>query len=302
MPLTPASKINDIQVLPTGIFLDNLTGIGGLPRGRIVEFWGDQDTGKSSAALQTVVAAQKAGLKCLYVDIEFSLSTDYAAGLGVDMDKLMVLREGTAEEYIDAVEAFVKDGKFDVIVLDSIGDLSSRVSQEKAAGEKTIGVQASLMGTFSRHIAPYVALNKILFIGVNHARTEIMGIYAGKIYQMGGKKWSEKKKLSIRFREKSTTALTSGDKVVGRIIKVSVSKNHVGNTKDKEMEVRLLNGLGFSTSADLLQDAIDRGVFTRTGNTFFFASEKIGTKKKLDVWYAVPENQARVKGALDGAA
>ncbi len=298
MPLTPASKINDIVVLPTGIFLDNITGVGGLPRGRIVEFWGEQDTGKSSAALQTVVAAQKAGLKCLYVDIEFSLSTDYAQKLGVDMDKLMVLREGTAEEYIDSVEAFVKDGKFDVIVLDSIGDLSSRVSQEKSAGEKSPGVQASLMATFSRHIAPYVALNKILFIGVNHARTEMMGVFAGKVYQMGGKKWSEKKKLSIRFREKSGVSLKVGDQVVGRVIKVSVNKNHVGDTTGKEMEAHLLNGVGFSTSADLLQQAIDGGIFTREGNTFFYLGEKIGTKKKLDEWFKIPENEQAVKDAL----
>lgn len=299
MPLTPASKINDIQVLPTGIFLDNITGIGGLPRGRIVEFWGDQDTGKSSAALQTVAAAQKLGLKCLYVDIEFSLSTEYAAKLGVDMDKLMVLREGTAEEYIDSVEAFVKDGKFDVIVLDSIGDLSSRISNdEKKAGEKTIGMQASLMSTFSRHIAPYVALNKILFIGVNHSRIEIMGIYAGKIYQMGGKKWSEKKKLSIRFREKSGVQLKVGEKVVGRVIKVSVSKNHVGNTTGKEVEARLLNDQGFSTTADLLAQAIEAGMFTKTGNTFFIGETKIGTKSKLDEWYAIPENAELIKSKL----
>lgn len=298
MPLTPASEINDIQVLPTGTFLDNLTGIGGLPRGRIVEFWGEQNTGKSSAALQTIVAAQKLGLKCLYVDIEFSLSTEYAEKLGVDMDKLMVLREGTAEEYIDAVEAFVKDGKFDVIVLDSIGDLSSRISNnEKKAGEKTIGMQASLMSTFSRHIAPYVALNKILFIGVNHARMEIMGVYAGKVYQMGGKKWSEKKKLSIRFREKSGVSLKVGETVVGRVIRVSVSKNHVGNTDGKEMEARLLNGQGFATAANLLQQALDADVFDKTGNTYHFKGVKIGTKAKLEEW--AKENEALIKEALN---
>lgn len=300
MPLTPASKINDIQVLPTNTFLDNLTGIGGLPRGRIVEFWGEQDTGKSSAALQTVVAAQKLGLKCLYVDIEFSLSTAYAEKLGVDMDKLMVLREATAEEYIDSVEAFVKDGKFDVIVLDSIGDLSSRVSQEKNAGEKTVGVQASLMSTFSRHIAPYIALNKILFIGVNHARVEIMGVFAGKIYQMGGKKWSEKKKLSIRFREKSGVALEVGGVKVGRVIKVSVSKNHVGDTEGKEVEAHLLNGQGFSQAADLLEQAIEKGILTKTGNTFFIGEIKIGTKSKLDEWYKDEANKEHIENAIKG--
>lgn len=298
MPLTPASKINDIIVLPTNTFLDNITGLGGLPRGRIVEFWGDQDTGKSSAALQTIVAAQQAGLKCLYVDIEFSLSTEYAAKLGVDMNKLMVLREATAEEYIDAVETFVKDGKFDVIVLDSIGDLSSRVSQEKQAGEKTVGVQASLMSTFSRHIAPYVALNKILFIGINHSRTEIMGVYAGKLYQMGGKKWSEKKKLSIRFREKSGVAIKVAGETVGRVIKVTVSKNHVGNTTGKEMEAHLMNDQGFSTAADILDQAIEAGVITKQGNTHFLGETKLGMISAVREWMKVEENAEKVKAAL----
>lgn len=298
MPLTKASAINDIIVLPTNTFIDNLTGLGGLPRGRIVEFWGDQDTGKSSAALQTVVAAQKAGLKCLYVDIEFSLSTEYAKKLGVDMDKLMVLREGTAEEYIDSVEAFVKDGKFDVIVLDSIGDLSSRVSQEKLSGEKAPGVQASLMATFVRHIAPYVALNKILFIGVNHARTEMMGIYAGKVYQMGGKKWSEKKKLSLRFKEKSGVAIEANGKKVGRVIKVSVSKNHVGNTSGKEVEAHLLNEQGFSQAADLLEQAIEKGVLTKTGNTFFGFGEKLGTIGKVREKMKEPDFAEKIKNSL----
>lgn len=294
--ITPASKINDIEVLPTGIFLDEITGGGGLPRGRICEFWGAKDTGKSSAALQVIASAQKQGLKCLYIDVEFSLSTSYAEKLGVDISKMDVLRESTAEEFLDATEEALRSGKYQVFVLDSIGDLSSKAEQEKSSGERTIGMQASLMSKFSRMVAPLVALNKILFIGVNHERVDFMGM--GKIYQMGGKKWSEKVKLSIRFREKTGVVLKNGEEQVGRKVIAKVDKNHVWGTKGKEMEVNLMNNDGFSQSADLFEVALSSGVITKTGNTHFFKDIKLGTVGKAREWCAVPENLQALKDAM----
>lgn len=294
MPTIPASKIDDIEILPTGIFLDEITGGGGMPCGRICEFWGAKDTGKSSAALQVVAAAQRQGKKCLYVDVEYSLSTEYAAKLGVDINAMDVLRETSAEEYLDATEEALRSGKYQVFVFDSIGDLSSKAEQEKSAGERTIGMQASLMSKFSRMVAPQVALNKYLFIGINHERVDFMGM--GKVYQMGGKKWSEKVKLSIRFREKSGVVLKNGDTQVGRVIIAKVDKNHVWGTKGKEMEVRLLNDEGFSTAADLFEVALSSGVITKIGNTHYFAQEKLGTVGKAREW--AKANEQRLKDAL----
>lgn len=295
MPVFPAANLNDVEVLPTGIFLDEITGGGGLPRGRIVEFYGAKDTGKSSAALQVVAAAQKQGLKCLYIDVEYSLSTEYAEKLGVDIKEMDVLRETTAEEYLDATEEALRSKKYQVVVIDSIGDLSSRAEQEKAFGDKTIGVQASLMTKFSRMAAPIVSLNRILLIGVNHERVDFMGM--GKIYVMGGNKWSEKKKLSIRFREKTGVVLKSGDVQVGRMIIASVDKNHVWGTKGKVMEVHLLNNEGFSAAADLFEVALSKGIITRTGNTHFFSGEKIGTIGKAREW--AKDHEAELKEALN---
>ena len=291
MSIQRASEIDDVQVLPTGIFLDEITGGGGLPRGRICEFWGAKDTGKSSAALQVVAAAQNEGLKCLYVDVEFSLSTEYAQKLGVDIKEMDVLRESSAEEFLDSVEVALRSGKYQVVVLDSIGDLSSRAEQEKSSGERTIGMQASLMSKFSRMLAPLVSLNKILFIGVNHERIDFMGM--GKVYQMGGKKWSEKVKLSIRFREKSGVVLKSGDTQVGRVIIAKVDKNHVWGTKGKEMEVQLMNNDGFSVAANLFEVALSKGVITKTGNTHYFLGEKLGTIGKARDWVKDHEDELR---------
>jgi len=111
MPIQKASKVNDFTVLRTGTLIDSLTGIGGLPRGRLVEFWGDTDTGKSSACLQVIASAQREDLKCLYVDVEHAFSSGYAEKLGVDMDKLDVMRELTAEDVIDATEKAIKEGE-----------------------------------------------------------------------------------------------------------------------------------------------------------------------------------------------
>jgi len=295
--ITPADQINDIEVLPTDIFLDEITGGGGMPRGRICEFWGAKDTGKSSAALQVVAAAQRAGLKCLYIDVEFSLSTEYAAKLGVDISKMDVLRESSAEEFLDATEVALRSNKYQVLVLDSIGDLSSKAEQEKAAGERTIGMQASLMSKFSRMVAPLVSLNKILFIGVNHERIDFMGM--GKVYQMGGKKWSEKVKLSIRFREKSGVVLKNGDTQVGRVIIAKVDKNHVWGTKGKEMEVNLLNSFGFSQAANLLDVAISSGAVSKVGSTYFIGETKLGTIGKARSWALEPGNDDLLKVAIE---
>ena len=294
MPVFSASKLDDIEVLSTGIFIDEITGGGGLPRGRIVEFYGAKDTGKSSAALQVVASAQKQGLKCLYIDVEYSLSTEYAEKLGVDISKMDVLRETTAEEYLDATEEALRSKKYQVVIIDSIGDLSSRAEQEKAFGDKTIGVQASLMTKFSRMAAPIVSLNRILLIGINHERVDFMGM--GKLYVMGGNKWSEKKKLSIRFREKTGVVLKSGDVQVGRMIIATVDKNHVWGTKGKVMEVPLLNNDGFSTSANLFEVALSKGVITKVGNTHYLGELKLGTVGKAREWAKTHESE--LKNAL----
>lgn len=298
MPTLSASKVNDITVLPTNTFLDSLTGLGGLPRGRIVQFYGETNTGKSTAGLHVVAAAQKEGLNCLWVDVEHQYTNEYAQKIGVDTSKLMVMREATAEEYMDETEAAVKSGKYQVIVFDSIGDLSSRVEQEKSAGERTIGVQASLMTRFSRLIAPYVVLNKILFIGINHERKDFMNAINGKakLMVLGGLKWSEKVKLSIRFRVKSGALLKRGEEVVGRVLRVSVTKNHIGSTEGLELEARLINGEGFVGSLDLLDAAIRADLFKKEGNSYFWKEEKIGTIGKLRDW--IKEHEEEVKAAL----
>jgi len=226
----------------------------------------------------------------------------YAEDLGVDTSKLDVIRAKFAEDYLNETIDAVESGKYRVIVLDSIGSLSSRVEAEKEVGQKTVGTQASLMSVFVRKIAPQVSYNKILFIGINHMRTEI-GTYGNPKIAMGGKTWSEKKKLSLRFRETGDNVTQGTDelgkpRVVGKWIEVKVEKNAVGATEKKLVRVPLILGKGFDAGANLLQQAIDREIFRKEGNTYYLLSEKIGTKAKLTEWMGIEENAERIKSML----
>lgn len=289
-------EIGDVKVLKTDTFLDELTGIWGLPMERIVEFYGPEKTGKSTASFHVIAAAQKQGLKCLLVDIEHSYVAKYGADLGVDNKKLGVIRKLYGEEYIDATLDAVNSGKWDVVIFDSIGSLSSRIENEKASGEKQIAGQASLMSVFVRKLAPQISYRKMLFIGINHSRVDFMN--QGKVITMGGKAWSEKKKLSIEFRERSGVLLKSGEHIVGKVINVRVMKNAVGPTERKEMDVQLVFGTGFSMVGNLLDEALTKGVIEKKGNTYWFSQEKLGTIGKAREW--IKENEETLKEALNG--
>ncbi len=301
--ITPASGMAKLKVLETNTPLDKLSGIGGLPRGFIVEFWGNTNTGKSTAAFQVIAAAQKAGLRCLWIDVEhtfrgYAANTQRAAAFGVDMKKLDVMLEDNAEAYIDNTEEAIRSKKYDVVVMDSIGDLSSKIEQEKTAAEKTIGVQASLMTKFVRSVAWMIDMNQVLFIAVNHERQTLLGA----IYQMGGKKIAEKKKMSFRFREKKTVqglaVIKVGERIVGKTIRIAVSKNHLAATEGMEAESALMFNEGYSYTQDLVDDAINRDLFTKDGNTYYFSQEKIGTIGKVREWIKIEENAQKVKDSL----
>lgn len=292
--IEPASKIGDPKVLRTGTFLDDLSGVGGIPFERIIELIGEEKTGKSTASFHIIASAQKEGLNCLLVDVEHSFTEKYAQDLGIDTSKLKVLRAKYAEDYLNETLEAVESEKYHVIVLDSIGSLSSRVEAEKQVGEKSIGQQASLMSVFVRKLAPQVSYQKLMFIGINHLRDQI-GVMSNKKIAMGGKSWSEKKKLSLRFRE-TGKVLKQGEETIGKVINVKVEKNAVGATEKREVEVQLIFGQGFSASANLLQVALDKGIFRKEGNTFFFNETKIGTMSKLREW--IKENEEEIKACL----
>lgn len=308
MPTLPGNSLSKLKIVETGTPLDRASGLGGLPRGFIVEFWGPSNTGKSTCAFQTVANAQSQGLRCLWVDVEHSFrgyaaNTARSDAFGVDMDKLDVMVEATAEEYIDNVIEAIKEKKYDLIVMDSVGDLSSKIEQDKTAAEKTIGVQASLMTKFVRSVVWMVDAYDVLFIAVNHERETLMG----GIYQMGGKKLKEKKKMSFRFRDDKGTGsglLSNGTRpdgtplIVGKKIRINVEKNHLAPTEGMEVKSNLFFQSGFDYVQDLFDMAVERNVITREGNTFYFDGEKLGTNQKAREAIKDPDFAEKVRAAI----
>lgn len=269
-----ADSIEETNVIPTGLFIDKLTGVGGIPRGVITEIFGDEGIGKTSVCLQLVARAQQMGLKCLWADVEWSYSPQYAASLGVDNKKLGLIRERFAEQTLDALEEAADSGKWDLIVLDSIGGILPRAEAEKGVEGKTIGGQAGLIAKFCRKIVPSIKIKDVALVVINHQFTDIM---SGKLLTSGGKKLAYHKSLSIRLKAKfGSGGLKQGDVKVGKVVVGEVRKNKMAGTEGLEVEGQLLFGSGFSAAADLLGDAIDKKVIVKKGNTYWFGTEKLG--------------------------
>lgn len=280
-----ADSIEEVTAIPTGLFLDKLTGIGGIPRGYITEIFGDEGIGKSSVCLQIVAHAQSLGLKCLWADVEWSFIPSYAESLGVDTSKLGLIREKFAETTLDTLEEAIESGDWDLVILDSIGGILPRDEAEKDSDGKTIGGQAKLIAKFCRKTIASIAIHNVALVVINHAFTDLM---SGKLMMSGGKKLAYHKALSIRLKSKFGGAvLKQGDRRVGKMVVGVVHKNKLAPTEALEMEAQLIFGAGFSVSADILGDAIEKKIITKSGNTYFLGEEKLGiglnkVRKMLD--------------------
>lgn len=294
IPFADQSPHNELSPIKTGTLIDKLSGLNGLPRKKITEIYGDSSVGKSTLLLQAVAEAQKQGLRSLWVDVEFSYDRNYASTLGVDNSRLGLLQEEFAEETLDTVEREIREGNWDLIVIDSIGALQVRAEAEKGVGEKTIGGQAGIVAKFCRKVVPLIAIHNVALVVINHSFTDVM---SGAIKTSGGKKLEYHKSLSIRLKQKFGVVLKQGDRKIGKVIVGEVKKNKLAGTEGTEAEARIIYGEGFSKSADLLEDAIQANIFTKTGNTYFLGETKIGTMNKLREW--AKENQDQLKELLN---
>lgn len=262
-----------MQAIPSGMFIDNLTGIGGIPKGVITEIFGDEGIGKSSVCLQLVASAQQQGINCLWADVEWAYSPHYAESLGVDNNKLGLIRERFAEDVLETIEAEVEKGKWGLVILDSIGGILPRAEAEKGIEGKVIGGQAGLIARFCRKVVPLLYTHQTALVVINHQFTDIM---TGKLLTSGGKKLAYHKYLSIRLKQKSGVSLKQGDRKVGKVVIGEVRKNKTAGTEGLEVEGQLIFGQGFSVGADLLNIALDKNIITKKGNTYYFGNQKLG--------------------------
>ena len=288
-----ASELGATEFIETGLFTDKVTG--GIPRGKIVIISGQWSVGKSTLTLQMIEAAQKQGKKCLFADVEFSYDAKYAEALGVDNKKLGIIRERTAEDVLDALEKEIDSDKWDVVVIDSVGALSSRVEVEKSASEKSIGAQAGLVSKFIRKVVPVLAMNGTTLICLTHEFTDIM---SGKVMASGGAKLGYHASQHIRLKAKYGVVLKSGDMVLGKVITAEMKKDKLGGREKQEADGQLIFGSGFNKQADIWEEAVRKGIAEKSGNTWSVSGEKLGTISKVREWLKIEANAEKLKEML----
>lgn len=273
-------NVEDIEVISTGIpTLDDALGVGGLPKGRIVEIYGPESAGKSSLALHVVAEAQKNNLKVAYIDLEFSLDPKYCTQLGVQLEDLILSQPSNAQEALEIMDMLIRSGEIDLVVLDSVAALASREELDGEVGDVTVGLVARLMSQTMRKIVGVTSTNKCLVLFINQLRDKIGTFgYGDPSTTTGGK--ALKYFSTIRMEIKRIGAIKgSGDKIIGNKTKIKIVKNKVA-PPFKEVDCEIMFGEGISKQSDLVDKALEAGVFVKKGGWFYYNDINIAQGKE----------------------
>ena len=274
MKLGEEAIIHDIPVISTGsLTLDLALGIGGLPRGRVVEIYGPEASGKTTMALQVVAEAQKIAGTCAYIDAEHALDLGYAQKLGVKADELLVSQPDNGEQGLEITDTLVRSGAVDVIVVDSVAALTPRAEIEGEMGEPQMGLQARLMSQALRKLVGTISRSRTLVIFINQVRMKIGVMFGNPETTTGGN--ALKFYASVRLDIRRTGAVKQGEEVVGSRTKVKVVKNKVA-PPFREAEFDIVYGSGVSKEGELVDIGSENGVIEKSGAWYSFNGERIG--------------------------
>jgi recombination protein RecA len=263
-----------ISVIPTGsIALDVALGIGGLPRGRIVEIYGPESSGKTTVALHAVANAQAAGGIAAFIDAEHALDPDYAKRLGVDTDALLVSQPDTGEQALEIADMLIRSGALDILVIDSVAALVPRAEIEGEMGDSHVGLQARLMSQALRKITGALSNSGTTAIFINQLREKIGVMFGSPETTTGGK--ALKFYATVRCDIRRIAAIKEGDRVVGNRTRVKVVKNKVA-PPFRECEFDIMYGEGISREGDLLDVGVNQGVVEKSGAWFSYKGERLG--------------------------
>ncbi len=274
MKLGEEAIVQDIPVISTGsLTLDLALGIGGLPRGRIVEIYGPESSGKTTLALQVVAQAQKIGGPCAYIDAEHALDVGYAQKLGVKVDELLVSQPDNGEQALEITDTLVRSSAVDVIVIDSVAALTPRAEIEGEMGEPQMGLQARLMSQALRKLVGAISRSRTLVIFINQVRMKIGVMFGNPETTTGGN--ALKFYASVRLDIRRTGAVKQGEEIVGNRTKVKVVKNKVA-PPFKEAEFDVLYGSGVSKEGELVDIGSENGIIDKSGAWYSFSGDRIG--------------------------
>ena len=273
MKLSEATAM-DVEVIPTGsVSIDLALGVGGIPRGRVVEIYGPEATGKTSLSLHIIAEAQKKGGVAAFIDAEHALDPDYAKRIGVKVEDLLISQPDSGEQALQILETLVRSGEVDVIVVDSVAALTPKNEIAGEMGEFQIGLQARLMSSALRKLSAIVSKTKTTVIFLNQIRMKIGIVYGNPEVTPGG--LALKFYSSVRIELRRIAQLKSGDQIIGNRVRAKIVKNKVA-PPFKTCEFDIYYNEGISAAADLLNAGVKEGVVTKAGSWLQYETVRMG--------------------------
>jgi recombination protein RecA len=278
MRMGDVSAVRDVDVVSTGsLGLDIALGIGGLPRGRVIEIYGPESSGKTTLSLQVIAEAQKAGGTAAFVDAEHALDPTYAEKLGVDVDELLVSQPDTGEQALEITDMLVRSGSIDVVVVDSVAALTPKAEIEGDMGDSHMGLQARLMSQALRKLTGNIKRSNTMVIFINQIRMKIGVMFGNPETTTGGN--ALKFYASVRMDIRRIGAIKKGDEIVGNETRVKVVKNKMA-PPFKQVEFQILYGEGISREGELIDLGVKHGLVEKSGAWYSYGEDRIGQGKE----------------------